>query len=232
MAFVKNSISKWITAALVLILGILCCIANGSSNLGDYENISLFLGWVFIILGSLALVLGLIVALLNKKTFASSDMISAGALLAAGIFFVADKTVAVVLIGALLNYVPYVMIVVGFVIAVDAILILVFGILKKNLKPSLILFIAEIIMAILAIVLGAIALDSKSALGENKFLIFGIMLIIYAVLIVLATFFSPTLVVVFKRDEAKKDSIDAEVVTAEDKANTETKETEENTTEE
>ena len=189
-----EKISAIITAIVVLVIGILCIVANSAEegNAEAFEGISLTLGIVFIIVAALALVFEIVLLVMAKGgLLLKASTISSGVLLALGIFFVANKTAAGTLLAMFLEFVPYVMIVVGSLLVLDAIFTLVFGLIKKEkVAPVMIVFAIKLVIGALAILLGAIALGDNW-LGNNKFLIFGIVLIVYAVYSVLVTLFAP-----------------------------------------
>ncbi|MCR5231664.1 MAG: hypothetical protein K6B64_03355 [Acholeplasmatales bacterium] len=173
------AITTWITAVIMLVIGILCIVAQNATDYNaqsDAANaISLVLGIVFIIVGSLGIIIN---ALLLKRT-ATATTIAAGVILAAGLFFVIQKTV-VDLIRLLVDFVPYVLVVVGCLVILDAIIILVFGLVKKsNLKALIIPLAIELVIGIVALVLGILALPSVNVI-DKRLTIFGILLIVYA----------------------------------------------------
>ncbi len=185
----QSAITTWITAAIVLVVGILCIVvqnANDINTSSDAANaISLVLGIAFIIVGSLGILLNTLVV---RRT-ATSETIADGIILAAGIFFVVQKTVAG-LIGLLTDYVPYVLVVVGCLFAVDAILIMVFGLVKKTeTKVWVLPFAVELVIGTVALVLGILALPSVNVI-DKRFTIFGIILIVYGVFLALSGLFT------------------------------------------
>ena len=210
MEFVKKSISKWIISIVVLVIGILCIVAgaaSGEAKADAYTGISMTLGITLLIISGLSLIFALIVSVLSKG---ETSFITLGAgsafTLASGIFFVADRTLASQLIWILLNYVPYVLLSVGSIIAVDGVLIIVFGVMKKNTKAAVISAVVEFVLAAITILLGALMVGNDPVISKDaQIIIFGVILIIYALLICASTL----LIKNFK--EQKKDAIDAEV---------------------
>ena len=185
----QSAITTWITAAIVLVVGILCIVAQNANDINtsaDAANaISLVLGIAFIVVGTLGIILN---ALVLKRT-ATSETIADGIILAAGIFFVVQKTVADLIV-ILTDYVPYVLVVVGCLFALDAILIMVFGLVKKaQTKVWVIPFAIELLIGAVAIVLGVLALPSVNVI-DKRFTIFGIILIVYGVFLALSGLFA------------------------------------------
>ena len=191
-----KALTTWITAAVILTVGILCCAANGGD--GDaYEGISLVMGITFIILGSLSILANTIVS----RRVATASGISAGVLLATGIWFVSSRATAGALIALICDYVPYIMVVLGFILVVDAVVILIISLIKK-LKGVIVLFAVEVLVGAAAIVLGAFGMGTDNGIADNKFLIFGIIVIIYAAVLILQGVFE-----FLGKSEAKEETV-------------------------
>lgn len=193
MELVKKSISKWITAAIILVVGILCIVAGavkGEDKANAYQGISIVIGVALLVVAALVIILALVAAILSKgdKSFGAIAGV-ATITLAAGIFFVADKYLGAQLITLLLSFVPYVLISAGSILVVDGILTIVFGIIKKNVKAAVITGVITIVFGVIAIILGALMLGDKPVIDMDvRFVIFGIILILFAVLVALSTF--------------------------------------------
>ena len=204
----QKKITACLMAAITIVIGVLCIIANASANNGSYSdasdayaNISIVVGVVLIVLAAIGIIVPLVLAILARVgAFAKGEVISSGVLLAAGIFCVSNKSVVGDLIVLFLNFIPYVLIVVGSIIAVDAILEFVFAIINKQLKAGVAIFVVKLVVAAIAIVLGALAMGDNWV-GNNKLLIFGIVLIIAGALQALSAFVSPTILVVANKKE-------------------------------
>ena len=232
MKDLSKKISLWITAAIVLTIGILCIVAGAAA--GDkagadaYKGITLVLGIVSLVIASLVLVLALINSIVNKKGFAAEGL-GAAMLLSIGIFFIVRETTASNLIALVLDFIPFVLIVSGSIILVDAILSIVFGIVKKTIKNEMVGIIVEIVVALIAIILGSLCLIEKdngdTIINMNaRFIILGVILCLFAVYVLLLSFLKPVAVVAFvsSEEDTKKDAVDAEVeeVKADDEAKT------------
>ena len=232
MKDLSKKISLWITAAIVLTIGILCIVAGAAA--GDkagadaYKGITLVLGIVSLVIASLVLVLALINSIVNKKGFAAEGL-GAAMLLSIGIFFIVRETTASNLIALVLDFIPFVLIVSGSIILVDAILSIVFGIVKKTIKNEMVGIIVEIVVALIAIILGSLCLIEKdnrdTIINMNaRFIILGVILCLFSAYVLLLSFVKPVAVVAFvaSEDDTKKDAVDAEVeeVKADDEAKT------------
>ena len=212
MEFVKKSLSKWVQAILILVVGILTIVAgaqmgntsmdallNGNGSAETIKSISLVLGWSLIVIGSIGIVAGLLSTILSKAGFASAA-ITAGLTLAIGIWLVVRQE-AGKLMFVLIGFVPYVMIVVGAVLFADAAFLVVNGIRNKALKQALPAAIIGALVAIASIVLGALCIATNEG-GDTiipsnvQLIIFGVILLIYACFSILATFVSLPMVTV------------------------------------
>lgn len=216
MQFVKERLAKWITAAIILVVGILCIVAGAAMGGNDPEAakgaldaISVTLGVILIIAGSLALVLAIVVAVLAKKGFAVVA-IPGAAILAIGISLVVVKYAAS-LIGLLLTVIPYLLICIGAVIFADAVFNLVMGILGKDVKGVLVGVIVGMVVGAVAIVLGALCIGNDPVIAYGaQLIVFGIIVCLVAVLQVVLTFVKVpdavvAVVTVEKKEEKKEE---------------------------
>lgn len=213
MQFVKERLGKWITAAIVLVVGILCIVAGAAMGGKDWEaaqgaldGISLTLGIILIIVGALALVLSIVVAVIARKGFAAVA-IPGAVLLAFGISLVVAKYGSTLLF-ILLTVLPYLLIAIGAVILADAIFNLVMGLVGKNVKAVLVGVIVGMVIGVVAIVLGALCVGENPVIAQNvQLIVFGIVVCLLAVLLVVLTFVKlpDAVVVVVKQDKAKEE---------------------------
>ena len=208
MNFVRERLGKWIEAAIILTVGILCIIGGAKMGGNDLEGakdalngISVVLGVLLVIVGSLSVALGIVVACLAKKGFLPVAL-PGGVLLAFGISLLA-KHYAADLIGLFLYVLPFLLICIGVVILGEAIFTLVFAIKDKKVRAVLALVIIFAIVAIISIVLGALCIGDDPIIKKNiQLIIFGIVLVLMACLQVLSTLIkAPTLVVVAKEEK-------------------------------
>ena len=215
----QSAITTWVTAAIVLTVGILCIVAqnaDGNASSGAQDAISIVLGVTLIVVSTLGLVLNILVL----KRAASAITLANGIILALGIYLVVEKTAAGLLY-ILTNYAAYVLTVVGALFVCDAILVLVFGLVKKaDVKTILVPVCVEAIIGAVALVLGILALPSVNVI-DKRLTIFGIILIVYALFLVLVGVF--TFLGKSVRPEKKNDAIDAKTEDAKPEA-TEAKE--------
>ncbi len=224
MEFVKKSLTNWVKAVLILVIGILVIVAgaqmgntsmdalvNGDGSAATIQSISLVLGWSFIVIGSLGIIGGLLGSALSKAGFATAA-ISAGITLAVGIWLVVRQE-AGKLMFVLIGFVPFVMIVVGAILAADAAFLIVNGIREKSIKKAIPAIAFGFIIAVASIVLGALCIATKEGgdtiIASNvQLIIFGCILLIYACFLVLATFVSIPLVTVVSVNK-REDVIDS-----------------------
>ena len=204
MDLVKKSISTWIKAAIVLTIGILVIVMGallgkeGSAEAA--EAISIVLGIVLLIVGSLALVFAVVSGVLNKTSFAAAGIL-AGLVLAFGISLVVGKYAAG-LITLLVYIIPFLLIVLGAIIIGDSVFTMVLAIKAKG---KFIAQIVAIVIGVIALVLGCLCVGNDPVIPQQaQLIVFGIVLVIYAALMVLGTFFKlPVAVVVVQEKEEK-----------------------------
>ena len=195
MLFVRERLTKWIEAAIIITVGILCIVAGAAMGGNDYDAasdalnaISTVLGVVLVIVGSLSLVLAIVLGIMTKKGFAALGLPGA-ILLAIGISLLASPY-AYSFIGIMIHVIPYLLIVIGALFLADAIFTMVKGAMAKCLKGVLLPVIVMIIMAIAAIVLGALCVGENPVIPQNvQLIVFGIVVILVGVAMVLLTFF-------------------------------------------
>ncbi len=213
MQFVKERLGKWITAAIIIVVGILCIVAGAAMGGNDPETaksaldgISITLGIILIVAGSVAMVLAILVAVLAKKGFAAVA-IPGAAILAFGISLVVAKY-ASSLIGILLTVIPYLLICIGAVVLADAIFNLVQGIIRKEVKAILVGVIVAMVVAVAAIVLGALCVGNEPVIKWGvQLIVFGIIVCLVGALQVLLTFVKmPDVVVAVVKTEKKEES--------------------------
>lgn len=210
MTFIAERLGKWIQAAIILVVGILCIVAGaklGSNDINAIINaqdtldaISMTLGIVMIVVGSLSLCMAIFAFVVVKKGFAQVALPGA-ILLAIGISMVV-LLYAYTFIDLLLKVVPYLLLAIGGVILLDAIFNLVKAILAKKVKGALVGIIVAIIVAAGAIVLGALCIGSDPVIKYGvQLIVFGIVVALTGALEFLLTFVKvpDTVVVVSKK---------------------------------
>ena len=194
MQFVKDRLGKWISAAIIIVIGVLCIVAgaamggnNPSAAQDSLDAISVVMGIILIVVGSLSFVLALVAGLLAKKSFAALA-IPGAFLLAIGISLVVAKY-AHSLIALLLLVIPYLLIVIGAVILLDAVITLVRAVINKEVKGVLLSLIIMILISVGAIVLGALCIGSDPVIKYGtQLIVFGIIVVLSGCLEVLMSF--------------------------------------------
>ena len=191
MVFVKERLGKWIQAAIILVVGILCIVA-GAKLSGDsleaiataqdtLDGISLTIGIVMIVFGALSLILAIIFGVMVGKGFAAVGALGA-ILLAIGVSLVVVKY-AYTFIDLLLKVVPYLLIAMGAVVLIDACITLVKAISAKQAKGTIIAFVCALLIAAGAIVLGALCI------GDDPVIKYGVQLIVFGIIVCLVGLF-------------------------------------------
>ena len=206
MEFVKARLSKWIQAAIILVVGILCIVVGAKIQGQDFSGaedainaISVTLGVVLIVFGSLSLLLAGALAFLVKKGLLLAGLPGAF-LLAVGISLCVVKY-AYNLIMILIAVVPYVLIVVGALVLLEGCLNL-YGYLKnKGSKGALIAAIVVLTLGVVAIVLGALCVGTNPVIDQHvQLIIFGIIVALEGALTLLGTFVKvPDVIVVAEK---------------------------------
>ena len=208
MKFIADRLGKWILAAIIIVVGILCIVAGAKMGGNDpkgaveaLEGISKVLGIVLVVVGSLAVVLAVVVVILVKIGFAAVAL-PGGILLALGISLVVHLY-ASDLISIVILVVPYLLICIGSILFIDAILTLVFAIKDKKVKGVLSGIVFMLVLAAISIVIGALCVGTDPVIKMNvQLIIFGIIVILFACLIVLLTFVRlPSAVVLVKTEK-------------------------------
>jgi len=192
MNFIRENFGKWIVAAIIITVGILCIIAGAKFTDKSLEqviitepevlnNISYVLGITFIVVGSLSFILAVCIAIFAKKPLAVLALPGA-TLIGVGASLVVLKY-AYYFIELLLKVAPYLLIAVGAVILLDACVTLIRALMAKKAKEALVAFICALVLAAAAIVLGALCI------GDEPVIKYGVQLIVFGIIVVLAGFF-------------------------------------------
>ena len=206
MIFVKERLSKWIQAAIILVIGILCIVAGAqlSNDIGASQDavnaISLTLGITMIVVGALSLCLAIFVGISIGKGFAA--VATPGAmLLAIGVSLVVLKY-AFDFIAIFISVVPYLLLAMGGVTLLEGCFILLKAIRTKQVKAAIIEVIAGFIIAAVAIVLGALCIGENPVIAKDaQLIIFGIIVALVGLFQFLATFVKlPDTVVVVSKE--------------------------------
>ena len=213
MLFVKERLSSWIQAAIILVVGILCIVAGaaiGSNNLETAKNtidaMNIVIGIVLIVVGSLSLILSVLVAVLAKKGFAAvaapcAILVALGAsILVWGYFYS--------FIDILIKVIPFLLIALGAIVLADAIFTYVLALKAKEGKKALTGLIVGCLVAAVAIVLGALCIGSANTEPVIKYgaqlIVFGIVVCLVACFQIILTFVKlPSAVVVVSKKEEK-----------------------------
>ena len=207
MDFVKERLATWIYGLIILVIGILWIVAGakmGGDDLGAaadaLDGISIILGIVLIVVGSLSLILSVAFALLAKKGFVLVALPGA-VFLALGISLVVAKYAAN-LIGIILTIIPYFLIVLGAVILAGLVYRLVLAIKAKEKTPAIVGLSVAMAIAIAAIVLGALCVGNDPVIKAHiQLIVFGIIVALTGVFQITATFVKVPDVVVIAKEE-------------------------------
>ncbi len=201
MEFVRKNFNKWLTGAIVLVVGILCIVAGAqmqgaNGGVGDtIDAISMVLGITLIIVASLGLILALVGAILSKSGEFAGTALAVASTLALGIWFVVEKT-AYEILSLIIGFVPYILLIAGAILAVDAIFGVVFGLVNKNIKEKLVDIIVYAVLAVVAIVLGALCIGNDPVIeGSVQLIVVGVLIVLAGAGMIVQTFFHRTVAV-------------------------------------
>ena len=164
-----NNVKPFIFSITLLILGILFC-CSLSIGIG---GLSIIIGIVLILIGIALLIKAMII--MNSGLITSSGIWGV-ITLSFGIVFLIEK-----LAGIIFVFIPWLLIVLGSVFVIDALL---FRFYKNNDK--LITFVVEIIIGVISLILG-ILLVVIDGFMEYASIVLGIIMIVYAVLLITKT---------------------------------------------
>lgn len=209
MDYVSERLGKWISSAIVIVIGILCIVAGAKFGSGSFDPsavdtvkaISLTLGITMIVVGSLSLCLSLIVMLVTKGRGFVTVAIPGAFLLAVGISLVVHKY-AFDLIMIIIRIVPFLLLTLGAVVLLDACFTLVRAIKEKKVKAALFAIIFAFLLAVGSIVLGALCVGDNPVIKENvQLIVFVIIVTLSGLLSLLSTFVKVNKVVVVAKKE-------------------------------
>lgn len=207
MQFVQERLSKWIQAAIILVVGILCIVAgaslssDGGASAEAMDAISMVLGITMIVVGALSLALAIFVAVKIGKGFAA--VAAPGAiLLAIGVSLVVAKY-AMAFINVIIIVVPYLLIALGAIVLAEGVFTLVSAIKAKQVKAALVGVICAFAVAIAAIVIGLLCVGNDPVIKYNvQLIVFGIIVALVGLFQFLTTFIKlPDTVVVVTKSE-------------------------------
>ena len=160
MLFVKERLSSWIQATIILVVGILCIVAGaaiGGNNLEAAKNtidaMNIVIGIVLIVVGSLSLILSVLVAVLAKKGFAA--VAAPGAILVALGASILVWKYFYNFIDILIKVIPFLLIALGVIVLADAIFTYILALKAKEGKKALLGLIVGCLVAVVDFVLPA-----------------------------------------------------------------------------
>lgn len=197
----KNNLSKLISAAIYITIGVLCIVAgakfaSGKSGGDELETVSVIIGVVSIVVGSLTVVLAITFGILQRKSFAMVA-IPGAMLLGVGASLVAYKY-AGDLIVILISIVPFLLIAVGAIMLADSI----HSFVRIKEKRVVGVFICTVIVSVASIVLGILCVGDDPVIGRDvQLIVFGIIVTLAGLFKLLSAFVKiPSKVVVVEKE--------------------------------
>ena len=184
MEKLSKLLSKLIIGGVILTIAILCFIANGDAKSGAFGAISVVMGVTLLVVGALTV----LASILLKNRVLTLESAGAASILALGIFLVSEQEVGGTLLKYVVQYVPYELVVVGVLLLADVVFILVKRATNKT-EGIMVPVIGEVVAGSITLLLGILAL-TVDGIKNNKFVILGVVLLIYSVFVILEGLFT------------------------------------------
>ena len=195
---IKKKLGYWITAALVILAGVLLIIIGSKTDSQKaVDTLDMVIGILLILEGAC----GILVSILAKKRFVSALSLFGAFSLSLGIYALVKSFINTFLV-LFLDFVPYLMIVIGSLMVLQALITYFLG--KKKDLP---LFIIQLIYGILMLTFGILGLTVFKEI-DTKFIILGIVLCVYATYIVIGSFMPGALVIITKEEPEEAEVIE------------------------
>ncbi len=185
---IRSKLNYWISAAFLLLFGILFIILGTKYEQKVLDTLDIILGVLFLIEGSAAI----LVSILLKKRFVSPLSLTGAVSLSLGIFCLVKTFIDTFLVD-FLDFVPYLLVVVGSLMLLQALLTYF---LSKN--KNLVTFIIQLAYAGIILAFGILCLTVFDK-RETKFIILGAILCVYATYVVIGSFM-PELVILSMKE--------------------------------
>ena len=194
----RKKLNYWITAALLILFGVLfIVVGTKTNNQKVIDTLDIIFGVLFLLEGS-ALIL---VSILIHKKFVSALSLAGALALSLGIYTFIESFIVKIL-AVILDFIPYLLIVVGSLMVLQALITYFLG--KKKSLP---LFIVQLVYGAIILTFGILGITVFKEL-DTKFIILGVILCVYATYIIVGSFMPEALVVVVN----KKEPEEAEVI--------------------
>lgn len=188
LSLIKKNLSRWIGAAIVLAVGIICIVAGATNSGSSFDTISVVLGIILTVVGSIGIVLAIASSIVLKKAVLGVAL-GSGIVLAFGIFLLVNQAVAGLVIGYIVTFIPYLLLVLGSIMFLNLVFTIVFAVKEKMVKSSITAIIFGLLISAAAITLGALSVGSNPIIpGSAQLIIFGVIIILVALLIILTAF--------------------------------------------
>lgn len=163
----KKEMKTITTAIIMLAVGILFCCSLSMA----IKTISWILGTILIVMG----ILDIVESLVKKQSIATAQGIIGGAFIAFGILFAGNELVWLVF-----NFTYWLLIIIGLILLIDSFI-------KKFKHNDNAKFISELILGVITLALG-LCLKFIDGFTEYTCLIAGILLILYAIIMLIQVF--------------------------------------------
>lgn len=203
VSLVKRSLSKWIAAAITLVVGIVCIVA-GATNDGAFTTISLVLGIILTVVGGVGVLMSIVASIVLRKAVLGIAL-GSGLVLAFGIFILVNQGIAGDIIKYIVAFIPFILIVLGAIMVLNTVFTIVYAVKDKVVKSAISPILIGGLVGVSALVLGSLGVGNNPVIPHSaQLIIFGILIILVAILIALTTFVKmPSVVSVVTINEDK-----------------------------
>lgn len=204
ISLVKRSLSKWIAAAMILVVGIVCIVAGATNSGESFNTISLVLGIILTVVGGVGVLMSIVASIVLRKAVLGIAL-GSGLVLAFGIFILVNQSIAGAIITYIMLFIPYILIVLGAIMVLNTVFTIVYAVKDKVVKSAISPILIGGLVGVSALVLGSLGVGNNPVIPHSaQLIIFGILIILVAILIALTTFVKmPSVVSVVTINEDK-----------------------------
>ena len=217
----RKKINYWITALVIALFGILFIVIGASDNNQDViRTLDIIIGVLFLIEGSVAILISILV----KKRFVTPLSLSGAVSLSLGIYCLVTNGFITGLLALFLDYVPYLLLVLGCLLLLQA--FLTFFLSKKKNMP---LFVIQLVYGAIILTFGILGLTVFKDV-DTKFIILGVIMCVFATYIIVASFIPAALILasVEVAESNNEDLDEVEVIEENENTDNNVEETESN----
>ena len=191
----RKKLGYWVSAAFLALFGVLLIIIGSKYDPDVVKTLDIIIGVIFLLEGSAAI----LVSILFKKHFVSPLSMFGAISLSLGIYCLVKSFIGTFLL-LFLDFVPYLLIVVGTLMLLQALVTFFLG-----KKKDVVLFVIQLVYSGIILTFGILGLTVFEK-NDVKFIVLGVILCVYATYIVLGSFMPSILVIVAKTDDEPEEA--------------------------